>query len=87
MHPVYLGQSFAHKFGVGMLDYVHDLRIEEAKRLLSETDDPAGAISAAVGYQAYHHFLRQFVRRTGMKPGEYRRRGGSGGMTDDRTLN
>lgn len=72
MHPVYLGQSFAQRYGVSILDYVHDFRIEEAKRLLLETDAASGAIATRVGYQAYHHFLRQFVKRTGMKPGDYR---------------
>ena len=54
------------------LDYVHDLRIEEARRLLARTDMTLGAIAEAVGYNAYQHFLKQFERRTGMKPAAYR---------------
>jgi len=32
VHPVYLGQSFTRKYGMGILDYVHELRIAEARR-------------------------------------------------------
>jgi two-component system response regulator YesN len=73
MNPVYLGQSFSRKYGMGILDFVHDLRIEEAKRLLRETDAASGAIAENVGYRVYQHFLKQFEKRLGMKPADYRR--------------
>ncbi|NBD27814.1 response regulator [Paenibacillus glycinis] len=72
IHPVYLGQAFSRKYGKGLLDFVHDLRIDEAKRLLGETDAAAGAVAEAVGYRGYQHFLKQFEKRLGMKPADYR---------------
>jgi len=72
MHPVHLGQSFMRKYGKGVLDMVHDLRIEEAMRLLRDSDDASCAIAEQVGYKSYQHFLKQFERRTGLKPAEYR---------------
>lgn len=72
INPVYLGQSFSRKYGAGILDYVHDLRIEEAKRRLRETDDASYAIAESVGYRSYQHFLKQFEKRLGMKPADYR---------------
>ncbi|CAI6077725.1 Protein-glutamate methylesterase/protein-glutamine glutaminase [Paenibacillus sp. JJ-100] len=72
MHPVHLGQSFMRKYGKGVLDMVHDLRIEEAMRLLRESGDASCAIAEQVGYKSYQHFLKQFERRTGLKPAEYR---------------
>ncbi|WP_342552362.1 response regulator [Paenibacillus sp. FSL R7-0652] len=72
MHPVHLGQSFMRKYGRGVLDMVHDLRIGEAKRLLKDSDAASCAIAEQVGYKSYQHFLKQFERRTGMKPAEYR---------------
>ncbi|KAA8782953.1 two-component system response regulator YesN [Paenibacillus sp. 4624] len=72
MHPVHLGQSFMRKYGKGVLDMVHDLRIEEAMRLLRDSDDASCAIAEQLGYKSYQHFLKQFERRTGMKPAEYR---------------
>jgi two-component system response regulator YesN len=72
LNPVYLGQSFAVKYGVGIIDYVHDIRIEEAMRLLRETDQTSAAVAEALGYSSYQHFLKQFEKRTGVKPTEYK---------------
>ena len=72
IHPVYLGHAFARKYGLGMLDFVHDLRIDEAKRLLGETDAVVAAIAESVGYRGYQHFLKQFEKRLGMKPADYK---------------
>ncbi|PDO09482.1 MAG: hypothetical protein BLM47_12235 [Candidatus Reconcilbacillus cellulovorans] len=72
VNPVYLGQQFMRKFGMGILDYVHHLRIEEAKRLLRETDLPAAFVAESVGYDCYPHFLKQFKKHTGTIPSDYR---------------
>ncbi|QYR20201.1 response regulator [Paenibacillus sp. sptzw28] len=72
LNPVYLGQSFSAKYGVGIIDYVHDIRIEEAMRLLRETDQTSAAVAEAMGYGSYQHFLKQFEKRTAVKPTEYK---------------
>jgi two-component system response regulator YesN len=74
LHPVYLGKAYQDKFGVSLLERMHDLRIEEARRLLRETDLNAGTVASRVGYAQYHHFLQHFEKRTGMKPAEYKAR-------------
>ncbi|WP_274653860.1 response regulator transcription factor [Paenibacillus humicola] len=76
MNPVYMGQLFARKYGMGMLDFVHDLRIEEARRLLLQTGLPSGTVAESLGYRNYQHFLKQFERRLGMKPADYKQAGG-----------
>ncbi|MNI58288.1 HTH-type transcriptional regulator ChbR [compost metagenome] len=60
------------KYGKGVLDVVHDLRMEEAKQQLRETDQALYIIAEQVGYRSYQHFLKQFEKRAGMKPAEYR---------------
>lgn len=72
LHPVYLGKAYQDKFGIGLLERMHDLRIAEARRLLRETSLNAGAVANRVGYAQYHHFLQHFEKRTGMKPAEYK---------------
>ncbi|MGC5774153.1 response regulator transcription factor [Paenibacillus pabuli] len=72
INPVHLGQSFTRKYGKGVLDVVHDLRMEEAKKLLRETEQTSCAIAEEVGYRSYQYFLKQFEKRLGMKPAEYR---------------
>ena len=73
IHPVYLGQAFLRKHGVSLLEYVHNLRIEEAKRRLAESEETIRVIAEEVGYQHYHHFLKEFEKRTALKPAVYRK--------------
>lgn len=81
VNPVYLGQSFSRRYGRSIVDYVHDLRIEEAKGRLHETSDASCAIAESVGYNGYQQFLKHFEKRLGMKPAEYRQMHSSGNST------
>ncbi len=72
IHPVYLGQSFARRYGMSILDFVHELRITEAKRLLTDTDLAFCTVAEQTGYRGYQHFLKQFEKRTGYRPSDYR---------------
>ena len=46
--------------------------MEEARRLLSETDDSVINIGLAVGYSSPSHFSSVFRKHTGMAPSDYR---------------
>ncbi len=72
LNPVYLGKAYQDKFGCGLLDRMHDLRIAEACEKLRDTTEAIGAIAEQVGYVHYRHFLQHFERRTGCKPVEFR---------------
>jgi two-component system, response regulator YesN len=72
INPVYLGQAFIKKNGISILEYIHDLRIEQAKKRLAETGETVRNIAENVGYVHYHHFLREFEKRTALKPVAYR---------------
>ena len=72
MHPAYLGQLFTKKFGIGFNEYIHKLRIDEAKRLMNGTNLKNHEIAECVGYSNYSSFLRKFQKFTGMKPTEFR---------------
>ncbi|WP_249529469.1 response regulator [Paenibacillus brevis] len=74
LHPVYLGQLLMKKNGVGFNEWVHNLRIEEASRLLLENKHKNSEIAEQVGYVNYSQFLKQFEKRMGMSPGEYKSR-------------
>lgn len=74
LHPVYLGQLLMKKNGVSFHDMVHDLRIEEALSLLNEGKMKNCEIAERVGYANYGQFLKQFERRHGMSPNEYKNR-------------
>ena len=68
-----LKRRFKRATGLAFVDYLQNLRIEEAKRALESSDRPVDAISADVGYEDASFFRRVFKRRTGLLPLHYRR--------------
>ena len=48
-------------------------RLEEAKRLLTETDLFVSEVGRSVGFMNTDHFMKVFKKSTGMAAGEYRR--------------
>jgi transcriptional regulator GlxA family with amidase domain len=59
------------------LDYVQAHRLEEAKQMLETGDLPVEAIANEVGYEDASFFGRQFRRKVGLTPVQYRLRLGS----------
>jgi transcriptional regulator GlxA family with amidase domain len=74
-------RSFKRRFqqatGMAPLEYVHTLRLEEAKQMLEATDDPIEAIANAVGYEDAGFFSRLFKRNVNLTPAQYRKRFGA----------
>lgn len=60
----YTGKSFS--------DYLLDLRIEQATKLLHNSDLAITAITEKIGYTNYTTFKRAFIRAMGLSPREYR---------------
>lgn len=74
-------RSFKRRFqqatGMAPLEYVHALRIEEAKQMLEAGEEPVEAIANEVGYEDAGFFGRLFRRKVNLTPAQYRRRFGS----------
>ena len=68
-----LKRRFKAATGTTLMDYVQNLRIEEAKRLLETGTTPFDDIAAEVGYENPGFFRRLFKRRTGLTPSDYRK--------------
>lgn len=69
-------RRFRQATGMAPLEYVHALRLEEAKQMLETGDAPIEAIANEVGYEDAGYFSRLFRRQVGLTPGQYRRRFG-----------
>lgn len=69
-------RRFALATGQSPIEYIHTLRLEEAKHLLEATMLPVETIASQVGYQDPSFFGRLFRRRVAMTPADYRRRFG-----------
>ena len=68
-----LKRRFKSATGLALIDYVQNLRIEEAKRLLESSERAVDEISYEIGYEDASFFRRLFKRRTGVAPAQYRR--------------
>ena len=68
----FLSTKFKQETGQSLADFIQNEKIEEAKRLLTRTDQPLLAISTYLGFSSQSHFNTVFKKRTGMTPKEYR---------------
>jgi transcriptional regulator GlxA family with amidase domain len=68
-----LKRRFRAATGTTPINYVQNLRIEEAKRLLETGGGSFEDIAGEVGYDNPAFFRRVFRSRTGLTPGQYRR--------------
>lgn len=59
-------------YGKTFSEYLRDLRLEEAARLLRETDMPIDQVAFQVGLQSASGFHRNFLLTYGMTPNQYR---------------
>ena len=71
--PTTFARRFRRATGYAPMDYVHTVRIEEAKQILETTDASVERIGEEVGYEDPASFRRLFKRKSGLTPAEYRR--------------
>lgn len=57
---------------ISILQYLRQLRMEEAGKLLLHTKKNVGEIASEVGYTDMKHFYRLFKSYYGMSPKDYR---------------
>ncbi len=75
---VHLSESAFCKFfkrvsGKTFSDYVNEIRIANACRLLIETDQPIATIAHESGFDSLTYFNRVFKKKKDLSPGEFRR--------------
>jgi AraC-like DNA-binding protein len=69
---------FAHRFTavarMSPMRYVREVRLERARGLLCEHGARTGEVASRVGFESAAHFTREFRRRYGEAPSQYRLR-------------
>lgn len=70
----YMSRIFKKEFGVSISTYLLQKRVEEAKKLLSQSTLPINTVSIYVGYSNFSYFTKMFKENTGYSPLEYRRK-------------
>lgn len=73
MSPSRFQHLYKTLFGISIFNDVIGIRIEYARHHLKTTDLSVKAIALLCGYENDVHFIRQFKKRLGITPGEYRR--------------
>lgn len=70
--PAYLSRMFKEITGFSLVTYVNLVRIQEAQRLLQETDDKVITIAEQVGFGSLVQFGRTFRQIASITPLRYR---------------
>ena len=73
MSPRHFTRVFTGEVGEAPGAYVERIRTEAARRQLEETDDTVVTIAARCGFGTAETLRRNFIRRIGVSPDQYRR--------------
>lgn len=68
----YVSRMFKKKYGIGIAQYINQVRVFHAKKLIKEGSLNIKAISIQVGFSSDVQFIRVFKKLEGITPGAYR---------------
>ena len=72
LNPSYFSTYFKQVCGSSFKEYLNMVRIEEAKRLLANTDYSILDIAVSIGFDNQSYFSKVFKKYTGLTPRQYR---------------
>ena len=75
--PNYLSSLFKKELQLSFVDYINQVRIHNAKKLLLNTHLKSYEISQKVGFTDESYFSRIFKKIVGIRPNEFKRQGTS----------
>lgn len=70
-------RCFKKAVGIGAIEHLSQLRINAACEALSDGNDQIADIAFSCGYSNLSNFNRQFLKKVGCSPKEYRKRNGA----------
>lgn len=66
-------KAFKAKYGIGISEYLTDVRMRSAQRLLRSTAKPVREVADRCGYPDQNYFCKVFVKKFGLTPSAYRK--------------
>lgn len=72
LSPTYFSTLFKREVGISFTAYVTQVRMEEAARLLRETDEKTYRVAERTGYSDPNYFSYVFKKRFGVSPSKFR---------------
>jgi two-component system response regulator YesN len=70
--PPYLSTLFKNEHHQNISDYITEVRVRNAKKMLEETDETIVNVAKKTGFNSDISFIRVFKKVVGMTPGTYR---------------
>ena len=68
-----LERRFRHSFGCSSRQYLMRVRIENATRMLADSDDSISTVAQSCGFFDHAHFNRAFRRQMAISPSKFRK--------------
>jgi two-component system response regulator YesN len=72
LSPTYLSKIFKNHLGKNFTEYLSEMRIDEAKQMLQNTDIDITRIAELGGFNSPNYFCKVFKSFTGLSPSAYR---------------
>lgn len=69
--PYYLSRLFREEMGVSFIDYLHNIRMEEARRLLRKNEQTVYETALECGFSDPNYFSKTFKKYMGITPSSY----------------
>jgi two-component system response regulator YesN len=73
LSPNYFSRIFKTEMGIGFNEYLNNIRMDKAKKLLKESQYSIGEIAEMTGYSNPKYFSKVFSKMFGIRPIKYRK--------------
>ncbi len=74
--PMYFSKYFHQKMGMPFQEYILELRLDYAKRILTAVGTSVGDAALSAGFNSASYFTRVFTRKFGISPRKYAEQNG-----------
>lgn len=73
MNPSYISRFFKEMTGQNITEYIKNIKLEKAEKLLLTTEYSVESIAQMMGYNTTHYFIRHFKEKYGSTPIMYKK--------------